>query len=264
MPLIAQLTDLHIREGGALAYGRVDTLAFLNAAVDHLNAFVPRLAGVVVSGDVVDVGTPGEYRVARSVLDRLGMPWWPVPGNHDGSAFYEAFADRTENPAYGIGHVVRLGDLRFVMLDTRVEGAPHGHFGDDRAAWLADALAEPTALLVMHHPPFPTGIAHMDRLGLQGCERFAQVVAAAPPRAILCGHIHRTIITSLAGVPVVVAPSPAHAVSLDLRKDGPSTFHMEPPGVMVHKIDAERIVSHVSFIGDYAGPHPFFGDDAGS
>jgi hypothetical protein len=38
MTRLAQLTDLHARTRGDLAYGRVDTNAFLDAAVDHLNA----------------------------------------------------------------------------------------------------------------------------------------------------------------------------------------------------------------------------------
>jgi Icc protein len=36
--LVAQLTDLHIREPGRLAYGRLDTAPYLRAAVQAVNA----------------------------------------------------------------------------------------------------------------------------------------------------------------------------------------------------------------------------------
>ena len=39
---IAQISDLHIKPPGSLAYGRVDTAASLSRCVTALNAFAPR------------------------------------------------------------------------------------------------------------------------------------------------------------------------------------------------------------------------------
>lgn len=261
MTLLAQLSDLHIREGGALAYGLVDTRGFLARAVDHLNALAPRPEAVVVSGDLVDLGTAGEYAIARAELDRLAMPWLPIPGNHDGDAFWEACGDRMAAPVRDIGWVARVGGVRIVLLDTRVPNALGGRVDPARAAWLAERLAESDAptLLVMHHPPIATGIAHMDAIGLEGVDALDAVLARGPaPLAILCGHIHRTIIGRLGTIPVIVAPSPAHAVTLDLAPEAPSTFHMEPPGILVHRVTGGTLLTHLSFVGAYPGPHPFF------
>ena len=262
MPLIAQLTDLHIRAGGALAYGQVDTLAHLRAAVAHLNALDPAPDVILVTGDLVDLGTVEEYAVARAELDRLAIPYLPIPGNHDGPAFWCSFADRMTDPVEGVGHLARVAGLEIVMLDTRVDGAAHGLVDARRSDWLAEALggAAP-ALLALHHPPIRTGIAHMDRIGLHGRERLASILAATPPLAILCGHVHRTIQGRIEGVSVLVAPSPAHAVTLALDAEAPATFHMEPPGVLLHDVRDGTVVSHLSFIGDYPGPYPFLGFD---
>ena len=266
--LVAQLSDLHIREGGAEAYGVVDTRAALAAAVDHVNALKQRPAGVVVSGDLGDLGTAAEYAIVRGELDRLAMPYHPIPGNHDGDAFWDVFADRMEAPVRDVGHVARIGGVRAILLDTRVPDALHGRLDARRAAWLAERLAESEAesetptLLVLHHPPIDTGIGHMDAIGLEGRERLAPILRRGrAPLAILCGHIHRTIVSSLAGVPVLVAPSCAHAVALDLAPDAPSRFRLEPPGVLVHAVAGETVTSHVSPIGDYPGPFPFFAED---
>ena len=213
MTLIAQLTDLHVLAGGALAYGRVDTLEHLRRAVDHLNALP--LDGIAITGDLVENGRSESYETLRPELDRLFAPWWPIPGNHDGPAFWDVFADCMTETKRGLGHVVRLPGLRIVMLDTTTPGAARGRVDAAGADWLATAMpgAEPT-LLAVHHPPVPTGIAHMDRIGLDGADRLADALSARPPLAILAGHIHRTIHGSLRGIPVIVGPGPAHAVSL--------------------------------------------------
>jgi 3',5'-cyclic AMP phosphodiesterase CpdA len=256
--LIAQLTDLHVLAGGALAYGRVDTLGHLRRAVDHLNALP--LDAIVITGDLIDDGRAESYATLRPELDRLTAPWWPIPGNHDGSAFWDVFADRMDDAQPGLGHVVRLPGLRIVMLDTTVPGASGGRVDAARAEWLARVMpGNAPPLLALHHPPVATGIAHMDRIGLAGADRLSGVLGS--PLAILAGHIHRTIQATLAGTPVIVAPSPAHAVTLDLDPEAPASLTLEPPGVLLHEIGAHGLRTHLSFIGDHPGPHPFAGFD---
>jgi len=52
--LIAQISDLHIKRQGALAYNRVDTAAALSRCIAELNRFSPRPDLVVISGDLAD------------------------------------------------------------------------------------------------------------------------------------------------------------------------------------------------------------------
>jgi hypothetical protein len=110
----------------------------------------------------------------------------------------------------------------------------------------------------MHHPPFLTGIAHMDAIGLAGREAFAAIVARHPQiELILCGHLHRNIQTTVGGRRTLTCRSPAHQVALDLRPDAQIRLSMEPPGYMLHWRNEGRIVSHSSVIGEYEGPFPF-------
>ena len=57
---VAQISDLHIKPPGSLAYGRVDTAAALERCVRALNEFRPKLDLVVISGDLAD--TPNAKR----------------------------------------------------------------------------------------------------------------------------------------------------------------------------------------------------------
>jgi len=57
---IAQISDLHIKPPGSLAYGRVDTAKALERCVVALNEFNPAPDFVVISGDLADTPTADE------------------------------------------------------------------------------------------------------------------------------------------------------------------------------------------------------------
>src|SRR5258708_13669381 len=82
--LMAQITDMHIKPEGVLAYGRVDTAPYLARAVSHLLALRPRPDLVLATGDLVDGGRPEEYPRLRDLLAPRPMPVYLIPGNpHD-------------------------------------------------------------------------------------------------------------------------------------------------------------------------------------
>ena len=69
--LIAQVTDMHIKADGQLAYGRVDSAEKLARCVAHLNRLSSRPDIVLMTGDLVDMGRPDEYAVLRRLTDDL-------------------------------------------------------------------------------------------------------------------------------------------------------------------------------------------------
>lgn len=266
--LIAQISDLHIKSNGKPAYGRVDTAAYLRRCIAQLGALDPRPDAVLITGDLVDFGDADEYRFLRGLLDALPMPYYLCIGNHDGrDALREVFSDHEylkQHPRF-VQYAVELGALRVVVLDT--QDPPHGggRLCDERLAWLeatlADAPPKPT-LLAMHHPPFACGIEHMDvqNLAAPDAAKLAAIVARHPEiERVLCGHVHRAIQQRFAGTLASICPSPAHQVALDLRKNGPSRFVMEPPAFQLHRYTPEDgLVTHTAYIGDFGGTYPFF------
>ena len=262
--LIAQISDTHILPKGTIAFGFVDTAHYLARAVAHIQALRPAPDVVLVTGDLVDAGKPEEYAHLRSLLAPLKMPVHVIPGNHDArDALRAAFADHAYLPRgdflqYAVdGHPVRL-----IALDTLTPGAPHGELCDQRLDWLEQKLTEsdrPT-ILYMHHPPCPCGLNELDGMRLlKGAERFGAIVAKHPNvERILCGHVHRPIQVRWSGTIVSMAPSTAHQATLDLAPDAPLMFSMDPPAVALHAWrDGAGLMTHLSYIGDYSGPHPF-------
>src|SRR3954471_329044 len=80
---VAQISDLHIKPPGSLAYGRVDTAKALERCVAALNEFSPTPDFVVISGDLADTRTAEEYQFLGRLLAPLKLPFAGIPGNHD-------------------------------------------------------------------------------------------------------------------------------------------------------------------------------------
>ena len=260
--LIAQITDLHILPAGQVAYGVVDTSTHLERCVAHLNALAPRPDLVLITGDLVDDGKAEGYLELRALLEPLQPPCFLIPGNHDDRALIrEAFPNHSylHNRGEFIQYTVEEHPVRLIALDTLLPGEGGGLLCEARLTWLATRLAERPTVIFMHHPPHATGIAFMDRIGLQNAEGLRRVVAGhRRVERILCGHVHRPIQTLWAGTMVSCAPSPAHQVLLHLGEERKRYFIMDPPACHLHLWRPEiGLITHLSFIGEYDGPYSF-------
>lgn len=72
----AHVTDTHV--GGAT--GEED----LRRTVKDLNT-LKDIDFVILSGDITEFGADHELKLAKRILDSLQLPWYVIPGNHDGN-----------------------------------------------------------------------------------------------------------------------------------------------------------------------------------
>lgn len=264
--LLVQITDLHIREPGRLAYGRIDTAPYLQRTVQSVLALRQKPDAVVITGDLSDFGREAEYAHLAALLAPLGeLSVYLLPGNHDErQQLRRSFAQHAYLQGGGefIQYSVKVGPLRLIALDTVEPGQSHGALCDRRLDWLECELAasqgEPV-VIAMHHPPFRTLIGHMDKIGLRaGAERLEAIVARHPNvERIVCGHLHRAIDVRFGGSIASTCPGPGHQVALDLQPEAPSAWMLEPPAFRVHAWDGQRLVTHLAAAGVFEGPYPF-------
>jgi Icc protein len=256
--LLAQMSDLHVTAGEQLVAGIVDTTPYVEAAVEHLNRLDPLPDLVLATGDLAEGGQEAQYAHLLELLAPLRSPVVLLPGNHDDrSALRRAFPDQPwTHETERLQGVVDDHPVRLVLLDSVIPDHPGGRLGSDQLAWLEEVLRtgpERPTVIAVHHPPFRTGITHMDDMGLEDREALAAVVGRyRHVHAVLSGHLHRPIMTRWAGTVAITVPSVAHQVALDFRPDAPVTFAMEPPAVGLHLWQpVAGLVSHLSPIGQW-------------
>jgi len=254
--LIAQITDLHI--------GLSDSAKFNDARlaqlVDKLVEIGPDL--VLATGDLSEDGSASSYDRLPDLLAPVQAPVLPVIGNHDHPDPFLATFDLPPRDDGFVQYAVEIGDLRIVVLDTTERGLHGGAFCEQRAAWLRACLDErpgtPT-LIALHHPPIRTGIAWVDE-NAEGAwsRRLGEVLDGAPQvMALVAGHVHRPIATQFAGRPLIIAPSSAPQIVLDLGPpEGDGTRSLIPriiagdPGFALHLWTGGRLVSHFGVAAD--------------
>ena len=268
---IAQISDLHIKPPGRLAYRHVDTAKALERCVVCLNELNPAPDFVVISGDLADTPDVEEYAHLARLLVPLQLRFACIPGNHDSREMMRA-AFSSADYAFSSGalnQLIALGELDLILLDSSVPGMPHGELDAPTLRWLDATLASASkrpALLFLHHPPFLTGISHMDRQNLGNASALAEIIQRHPRVQLVgCGHVHRAALTIFTGVACTICPAPNHAVDLDLDQLRAPSFKIEPPAFHLHTwfpgAGFGSVVTHQIPIGSFDGPHPFFGPD---
>ena len=239
---------------------------------------------LVLLGDVKHEFTGISYQEKREIPDFLrelseSIEVHIIPGNHDqketmASVFsdHRYLSERIHGTSDSyLCYCIEDFPVRLIGIDTVTPGNHDGGIGPARLNWLDLKLKEkpdkPT-IIFMHHPPFPSGIGHMDKAPFRHREEFRALISRNPQvERVTCGHIHRSISRRFAGTLATVCPAVGMQLNLELKPDAPSGFILEPPALLLHFLDNSwddepALLTHVSIIedtpGQYGGFHPFF------
>ena len=202
---IIQISDLHLPAVAGASYRGIDVEAQLQrvlaviasrGASDHL----------LLTGDNIHGGDEAAYVRLMAVLDRVGIPWSWIPGNHDDGALMARVrplpTQRCQPPGW-----------QCLLLDSTAtpDGKGAGSLSQHSLAQLAAAVASRIpALVVMHHNPLPTHSRWQDAIMLQNRDSFWALVGdLAPGSVVLYGHLHQVWDMTWRGVRVLSCPSTA-------------------------------------------------------
>lgn len=155
-------------------------------AVDRLNLLNPEF--VMCVGDLIEGYTEDEAKLEREwaafdeIVDRLEMPFFYAPGNHDiGNPVMAQKWQARRGPAY---YHFLYRDVLFLVLNT--EDPPPTHISDEQVAYVEAALAsveDPRAILVFMHKPL---WEYEDPAGFDKIE----ALLAGKPYTVFAGHYH--------------------------------------------------------------------------
>lgn len=190
----AFLTDLHV----GTTTGEED----LQRSVEDVNRQA-NIDFVWVNGDVTELGTDQQLALAKSILDKLNVPYYIVAGNHEtgwsesgSTRFKQLFGDNKWSFEHkgvqfvGVisGPVVRMGD---------------GYVSPFDMTWLEKTLS---ALPDKHIPIIFCTHYPLDS-GLDNWYDVTNILRQYNTKVTLCGHGHSNVHTLCEGIPSVMCRS---------------------------------------------------------
>lgn len=221
----AFISDTHIGSpNGSAEEDLRRTVADINQMTD--------IAFVVLTGDITELGTTEEIKMAKAILSELKVPYYIIPGNHDtgwsetgGVAFVQAFGyDKFIFEHNGITFIGCASGPYVRMSD--------GHIPRDAVNWLDKELSKlkkDQPIVFLNHYPLDNGLDNwyeaIDRL------KKKNTIAA------LCGHGHANKAMNFEGIPAVMGRSNLRAKAeiggynlVDVRADS-MIFSERKPGL---------------------------------
>jgi outer membrane protein assembly factor BamB/predicted MPP superfamily phosphohydrolase len=157
---------------------------------------------VLVTGDITEMGTDAEIRLAKAILDELRIPWYPIPGNHDtgwsesgGQSFIRLFgSDKFHFLHKGI-HFIGCASGPYVRMSD-------GHIPRDAVNWLdkvLDSIPAAEPLVFVNHYPIDSSLDNW----YEATDR----LRARNTLLALCGHGHANRKFDFEGIPGVMGRS---------------------------------------------------------
>ncbi len=261
---IAHLSDPHLCPPGTLYQSALDTAPRFAKALAQAASLDPDF--LILSGDLSEHGDPDSYAVARDLLAGFSAPILAIPGNHDDPEEFRKGLSTLPNlvPLSTTGplHAVAEGAVRVIGWDVTVPGDHHGQIDQAHADWLDKTLAaapDTPTLIMMHQPPFATGMGYVDEYRCFGEDLLAATLSRHPQVIrLLAGHVHRFTLTEFAGRPTLTAPATATSLALRLAPGAEPASFTEPAAFLLHHWNGVQLTTHFQIVGDHPGPHDFF------
>lgn len=199
---------------------------------------------IALTGDLTNMGLPGECRQARRWLEQMPAPCTVIPGNHDTLVHddWQATVGLWQ-PWMGplpFPFVRRIGNVALIGVSTAVPTPwfrATGRIGVHQSRRLRTILHGAgqqglCRIVMIHHPPVP-GLA-VTRKALTDTRNFSECIAREGAEMILHGHIHLSTLSSLpgpaGGVPVIGIASASARSDDPLRAAGWNRITVSPRG----------------------------------
>ncbi len=220
----AHVTDTHV--GGAT--GAED----LRRTVKDLNT-LKDIDFVILSGDITEFGADQELKVAKRILDSLQLPWYVIPGNHDGN-WSENGANTFRTVFGGETFFFKHKGYQFIGTNSgpNMRMSP-GQIPRENLVWMDSVFAanpdKQTPLIYINHYPQDSSLNNwFDAL---------KRVKTRNVQLAFCGHGHVNKAYDWEGIPGVMGRSnlrankPVGGYNIVTIGDGKASYQERNPGI---------------------------------
>ena len=197
---IIHLSDPHIYT--KLLYN-IDSINRFESAIKHIIKNHLDADLFVITGDLTHFGDKESYIKLKEILDNSILPTNLYPklmiGNHDNREKFKQNFSKTSQDINGfVQYFEDINNMRYIFLDTNLDGSDEGHLCKERQAWLINVLENNNKnqdiYIFMHHNPLELGQINTDRIGLQQKDEFKLILKKYKVlnKHIFFGHQHIT------------------------------------------------------------------------
>jgi len=202
-----QITDTHLFADRQKELLGIKTVQSFEAVVKHASKY-KNCQAVLSTGDLSQDHSAQSYSDFSKHIKTLNLPCYWLPGNHDmqsvmlPSLLAEGLAQTK---------IIESENWQVILLDSQVEGVPHGLLSATQLEFLQSALqnnANKYTLICVHHHVLPVGSAWLDQHILKNSDEFLAVIKPfSNVQAVLSGHVHQAIDKLQNGVRFITTPS---------------------------------------------------------
>src|SRR5215211_2288413 len=191
----AFISDTHIGSpNGSPEEDLRRTVADINSMSD--------IAFVVITGDITELGTDEEIKLAKKILDSLKVAYYIIPGNHDtgwsesgGLSFSKIFGDDKFLFTYNGIHFIGCASGPFVRMSD-------GHIPRSNMNWIGEKLQQikkDDPVVFLNHYPLDNG--------LDNWYEVIDMLKTKNTVLALCGHGHNNRPVQAEDIPAVMGRS---------------------------------------------------------
>ncbi|CCN35553.1 cyclic 3',5'-adenosine monophosphate phosphodiesterase [Vibrio nigripulchritudo ATCC 27043] len=206
---LLQITDTHLFEPEDGCLLSVNTFESFKAVVNAIRSNEIEFDAILATGDISQDHTAVSYQRFEDGIALLKKPCFWLPGNHDFKPEMHSILPSTQIQT--TQHVVLNDKWQIILLDSQVEGVPHGRLSEEQLALLDAKLSEypnHKTVVLLHHHPVLVGSHWLDQHSLKDADAFWSILSKYDKvEAVLCGHVHQDFDVIYQGVRVVATPS---------------------------------------------------------
>lgn len=207
---VLQFTDTHLYATSDSKMMGIDTFQSCSDVIDLAIETSTREGSpdfVLLTGDMSQDETPESYDRMFSIMERIGVPIYYLPGNHD------QFKIMTERATPHVRHDRDFiaGDWHFVLLNSTREGRVEGYLTQEELERLDACMAkhkDKHTLVALHHNPVPVYSPWMDDMALTNPGELFEVLSKhSNLKVVIWGHVHQEFHEKREDIIFMSAPS---------------------------------------------------------
>jgi len=205
---LLQITDTHLFADNERDLLGIKTVNSYEAVIKDASKYIGQCDAILSTGDLTQDHSIASYLSFSQKIKRLEAPCYWLPGNHD---MQSVMLPSLLKEGIAANKQILTPDWQIILLDSQVEGVPHGHLSEQQLAFLEEKLNEypdKHVLIAVHHHVLPVGAAWLDQHILTNNDEFITLVRRFNNvKAVLSGHVHQAFDTVHEGIRYLASPS---------------------------------------------------------